>query len=733
LKNIVKIALIFLLALTVNAQTAAAQSELPRYHLTARPWNPLSVPREKYLDAIEGICRFTAKQQDERGAVIDPFLKREHQYSTPYYAYAVGLLIHQGRAKDLLASGALAMEHSTACFAEGSAGIPDQHGEFFIPALTGALKLYAGHVPPEQMARWRKRMQTSLEKIINVSRSTRLNNWRTYAMKGEWLRAQAGLVSREDALSFIRDSWLNATQRDRIAGDRWHLYQDHSSDPEPHGVEAVGRGNLLALAAAGYDGEFRDELWRLVTDGTALTLLLQDPSGQCPPNGRTDDHIFNDVLYQLCFEVMAERAMKGGDLRLAGQYRHAAELSFNSIARWRRTDGDWAGSYFITKNHFDPADRVGYQRASNYGNYNGAVMIHLAEAYEARASEITEQATPVEIGGYALATDPRFASAVANAGGMQMFADLRGDTELVFDHYWSALGVVRFGRVGWETRLGPSDGIRDAKSKRGISFAPTWKEGGQWVRMADVPERYQGEFSVEFTHPMLVRCAIKYHPREGRQGPTFRHEFTLTPDGVLAILRAEGSTEFGVTWPLLENDGAPLDVNVSADIASVAYPKGIDEQHFLALQAKAALTREEEPLQSTYGWLRSVRVAAPGGVNQTFIFPRGAGDPDAERVRKSFRLTPTGFSSELGSVAGQVYVGRTSAGGVGDHVDLNGDGRADVRFIKTCGFILQLDGGRVTAVEADRNVSVTIGRRRLQLTAYTPVSLKAESAPRSRQ
>ena len=83
-----------------------------------------------------------------------------------------------------------------------------------------------------------------------------------------------------------------------------------------------------------------------------MTLLPQDPSGQCPPGGRTDDHVFNDVLCQLGFDVMAERASRGGDPVLAGQYRHAAMLSFQSIARWRRNDGPWAGSYFVTKNHF---------------------------------------------------------------------------------------------------------------------------------------------------------------------------------------------------------------------------------------------------------------------------------------------------------------------------------------------------------------------------------------------
>src|SRR6185295_4046597 len=48
------------------------------YQLTARPWKPLGISREKYLDAIEGECRFSIQHQNASGAIIDPFIKREH-------------------------------------------------------------------------------------------------------------------------------------------------------------------------------------------------------------------------------------------------------------------------------------------------------------------------------------------------------------------------------------------------------------------------------------------------------------------------------------------------------------------------------------------------------------------------------------------------------------------------------------------------------------------------------
>ena len=298
---------------------------LPRlpFHLTARPWEPLQIPRDRYLDVVEGICRVAQRHQGEQGAIIDPYLKREHQYSTPYYAFAVGTLLHAGRAKDLKESGIQAMDHATTSFTSGSSVIPDAHGEFFIAPLAGALELYEGQVSADTMTVWRRRLKTPLSTVLE-SFAGHLNNWRTYAMKGEWARVRSGLVSRAGAQDFIETSWTEATQRERIVSDKWNLYQDWSSDPQSHAVEAVGRGNLIGLMAEGYDGPSAERIWSAVRKGTQLSMLLQDPSGQCPPNGRTDDHIFNDVLYSLCFEAMAEDANKRGDAGLAGQYRHAA-------------------------------------------------------------------------------------------------------------------------------------------------------------------------------------------------------------------------------------------------------------------------------------------------------------------------------------------------------------------------------------------------------------------------
>ena len=691
------------------------------YHLTARPWKPLAIPAGAYLDAIEGVCRYSVRHQDAGGAIVDPFLNREHQYATPYFAYAVGALLHAGRARDLLPSGVKAMDHATQCFAGGNGAIPDQHGNFFIAPLTGALDLYAGEVPATNIAIWRERLKKPLG---DIQAPDATNNWETYVMKGEWMRALAGLAGRAAATAAIEDAW-QARQRDRIAPPPWRVYHDRTSDPDTLSVEAVGRGNLLALTHLGYDGPSAREIREAAETGTRLTLLLQDPSGQAPANGRTDNHVWVDVGYQLAFEVMAERFQN--DPWVAGQFRHAALLSFQSIARWRRDDGAWAGSYFVTKNHFDPALRVGYQPASQYSNYNGSLMFHLAEAWHARASQIEERPAPAEIGGYAVEMDRQFASAFANAGGMQMQVNLRGQTAVTHENRWSPLGVVRFARAGWETRLGPSDGAL-TNDGAGVTFAPAFLENGRWLRLASLAARYEGVWSVEFVHPLLVRCAVDYRPKQGESGPTFRNEFILTPDGVYSEVRktSPDAVKWGVTWPLLENDGRTLARTRGAYLESAGYEGSPDRQNFLALAASPPEVTPEEPLRSTYGDLRPVRVVTAEEANRTFVYPAGAGDPAADAVRAGFQVTPAGFRSVLGRVAGKLYAGRTSAGGFGTEISLGGDGKPDVRFSRECGFLLQLDRGKVTAIETDRAVTADVRGRRLALEAYSPVVLTAK-------
>jgi hypothetical protein len=719
----IAVAGIMVLAGQVGHTAPSAPATLPDvpFHLTARPWQALNTPRDAYLDRIEGVVRYEAGFQNANGAIIDPVANKEWQYATPYFANALGVLMSAGRAQDLLSKGVAAMNNSTSQMASGNGAIPQSHGNFFIAPMADSLTLYAPFVPASQITTWRGRMTLPIGQLM----LTFTHNWRTYAMKGEWYRARQGLVTTATATSYIEDSWIN-TQRNRLTGD-WNLYHDTSSDPDTFAYDAAARANLWSMLVHGYNGASAAEMTRFIRRGTQSGLLLQDASGQAPVGGRSGLHTWNDVYSGLGFEMMAERAKADGNDRLAGQFRHAAMMALKSTDRWRSSQG----YYFVTKNHFAPSLRVRYADYSQLTNYNGSVIYHMAEAWRARQSVITEQPAPVEIGGYALMPDTQFAVAFANAGGTQIEASMRGTTALEYSQYWSTLGLTRFSRVNWDSRLGPSDGVRDNSSKLGVSYAPTFLDGNTWRTLASIPDRYQASFAITFTHPLLVRARIDYAPKSGQTGPTFSDNLVITPDGVLSTVTSSAAAgSFGVTWPLLTNDGAALINSFSPFIASTSFPGGTDQQNFIALHPSPTLVTNINTVRSSYGDLRPVRMLSGAANTQTFIYPRSGGDPAAEDVRTSFRRASGDFSSVLGRVQGSLYVGRTSAGGVGTGIDLNNDGTQDVTFSASCGFVLQLRSGSVMAVEVDRAVTAIIqGLPRVDLFAYTPFTIGSPPPP----
>jgi hypothetical protein len=86
-------------------------------------------------------------------------------------------------------------------------------------------------------------------------------------------------------------------------------------------------------------------------------------------------------------------------------------------------------------------------------------------------------------------------------------------------------------------------------------------------------------------------------------------------------------------------------------------------------------------------------------------------------------MEDSGFRSLLCKVSGTLYTGRHAAGGVGDKIDINRDGETDVEFGASCGFILQLDNGRVKRVESDRAITMKYDGRSYRLQSYTPVEI----------
>lgn len=680
------------------------------FTLTPDAIRQTGVTRGSILDRLERVVRAQAKYQNSSGAIIDPFAKREVQYSTPYFAAAAATLIAAGRATDLLAKASLAMDRATASYAGGKTAIPDQHGEFYLYPLAEAYKLLRAKVPVATASRWLSRLGTPISSVI-----TGLDwNWRSYAMKGAWALYGIGAISRGEAVNFIETGWTTC-QRNRVAQDPWNLYHDNTSDPDTMAYDFASRGNLSYLIVAGYNGASAGEISAMLRRGSEAGLYLVDPTGQAPAPGRSGNHVWNDVVAAVTFERMARIELAEGDTASAGRYRRAANLAVLSSDRWLRKDG----SYTVTKNRFCPSTRTGYADYSFLTNYNGYMMLHLAELYQQHLREIAEVPMPAEVGGYAITPDPDFASAIAAAGGVQVTASLRGQTSLNYGQLWSQLGIGRISKAGWDSRLGALS-ASDPTSGVSVSLAPMLNENGTWKSLAALASRYQASFISSMVSPQLTKCAIVYAPRSGQSGPTYTQLLTITPDGVLVRLTGT-SGELAMSLPLLVNDGAALRTSITGTAATTRFSAAGDALSYVGLDAGTTLTDTRSRIHAATGDYATLIARNPGGsVLSVFVRPSHARDVTPDRIRSTYRTRRGDFSTLLGRTIGNTYQSARSAGGLASSIDLNSDGVVDIVLSRTCQFSARLINGVLSAIETDADVRLTIKGRVFRVAAHVP-------------
>src|SRR5690606_16703681 len=139
------------------------------------------------------------------------------------------------------------------------------------------------------------------------------------------------------------------------------------------------------------------------------------------------DHVFNDVLYAAIFETLHGSRVDQYDDATRQRFGAAAALAFDSIARWQRSDPPYEGIYSITKNHFDPAMRVGYQPASQLSNYTATVAQLLAQCWWNCPEAATQPANAPVVSPEGV-TETGMGGMAWNAQGNHAFMNLRGDT-----------------------------------------------------------------------------------------------------------------------------------------------------------------------------------------------------------------------------------------------------------------------------------------------------------------
>lgn len=580
---------------------------------------PTGLGRADYLKLIAGEIDFWKQHQDAGGAIIDPYMKREHQYSTPAFADAAAALVKWSNRRDLVEPAAKALDWSTARLADRKAA--DGHEDFYPPMIAHAMALLKSSVPRERYARWEENVRRIDPRELYRMKPGSMN-WNVVSSCGEALFQMMGLRTGGD--EYVAES-LGAQGRHFTSP--WGLYVEG-----PMAYDLFPRMFLDDLLKAGYRGAYQKELDEMLGRGAITSLFMQSPWGELPAGGRSAHHQWNEAEQCAVFEIYAAKAQQSGDQQMAGVYKRAAHLAFRSMQRWVRPSGEMQ----IVKNWVDPAKRHGYEGYSGNTQYNLLPMSMLALAcFHGEATrQVDEKPAPADVGGFVFEI-PELHKIIANAGGTYIEIETRGDP-----HY-DATGLIRVHAPGVSPQLGPSDSVlaHPAYQTEGGIHPETdtgigveWKStDGEWKRLGGSGGDATTKLSVGNieTSPARVTFTVTY---EGKlAGPSRVVErYALTPGRVELTTTLEGyEGPLRYVWPVLADDGrVKSQITTEENTVIVSQDGGKTAQTFSARGA-ARIDLGSELYPNHNGWVRLALAEFPAGGSITLITaPRGAADAD---------------------------------------------------------------------------------------------------------
>ena len=457
---------------------------------------PTGLTKQSYLGTINGIVQFMRNLQDDAGRIVDPFEKREVQYSTPCFAFACATVWAQGLDDTLLNNCTAALSIATEELANKTCA--DGHCVFFMKPVMFAYRILVGKVDSALVAKWNASL-TAMNPWIDFGYPQ--NNWALVGAAGDLLRTT--LIT-----SFGNSSWSDSILESQLGAPGIYnmitpngLYQDHTGtsglNPLPYDTFPTS-GYLTVLMREGYTGQFAPLLTELNKRAAYSHLLMQNPRGEIPTGGRSSQHQWNEAVSCLAYEIFASYSKSAGDDSAACQFKRAAHLSAESVMRWQNQDGPYKGALQIVKNHFDPSLRFGYEGYSFLTNYNNLPASMLSAAFMYADDSIPECSAPADVGGFVFEL-PEHHLVIANAAGLYLeietFPDPNYDPlglhRLVFD----TCGVGSPGSCVDVNPLlsmtaGPPCGLEaEVGSGGAIAIGPWWSESSanEVVKMSTIP------------------------------------------------------------------------------------------------------------------------------------------------------------------------------------------------------------------------------------------------------
>lgn len=274
-------------------------------------------------------------------------------------------------------------------------------------------------------------------------------------------------------------------------------------------------------------------------------------------------HNWTDAEVAVICEINAAYWKKQGREEIAGAFKRAAHLAFQSVARWQRPSGE----LWIIKNRAEPQERFAFETYSNHSQYNLLPMAMLAIAYSRADDSIQERPSPAEVGGYVFDARQQFHKITAAAGGYYVEIDTAADP-----HY-NATGLQRVQRAGvWFSAL--SDTVAQGRAygpaniaKAAVAMGVRWRSkaaGAGWTDLSSfsggegVRKVRSADLQIVAANPALTRFKVTYTlAGDGPDDRIVTEDYRLSDRGVELNSTVSGSTDgMGLHFPVLVSDGA---------------------------------------------------------------------------------------------------------------------------------------------------------------------------------
>jgi hypothetical protein len=520
-------------------------------------FKPTGIIRADYLKLIAGNVDFFKQYQNADGAIIDPISRGERQYSTPAFAAAAGVLAKEAGRHDLLEPATRAFACALTALIEKRPA--DRHADFYIPLLVHAFRFLKDIVPPGQAAKWTAQF-AQIDPETMYRADLRGMNWNIVSSSGELLRRRDGLVAPAQLDAQMR--YLETCLQGHLSTfTPLGLFEDPNA---PMAYDAFSRLWLEDVYADdAYSGTYSRQIGSFLRTGGLSTLLLISPIGEWPTGGRSSMHNWNEAQLVAICEMNAVYWKGQGREDVAGAFKRAGHLAFQSVARWQRPSGE----IWIIKNRAEPDKRFAFESYSNHSQYNLLPMAMLAIAYSRADDSIAERPAPAEVGGYVFDARQTFHKITAAAGGYYVEIDTAADP-----HY-NATGLQRVQRAGVffsalsdsvapERAYGPADAPKAA-----VAIGVRWRSAGangEWVDLssfaggAGARKVRSADLQVVADHPDRTEFKVVYILiGDGASDRTVSENYRLTADGVEQESSVSGETSgLGAHFPVLVTDGA---------------------------------------------------------------------------------------------------------------------------------------------------------------------------------